>query len=115
LVLQRKDLERAKELAKKGNVSGRVIDERTMQVSQMQQAVTTRVNNLAAEAARIAQQEAILDRLRIGVQRAERDLANARLTAPFSGFIREVSGEMGKRVSPNDRVARLTDAETLEV
>jgi RND family efflux transporter MFP subunit len=92
-----------------------VIDERTMQVSQMQQAVTTRVNNLAAEAARIAQQEAILDRLRIGVQRAERDLANARLTAPFSGFVREVSGEMGKRVSPNDRVARLTDAETLEV
>ncbi len=115
LVLQRKDLERAKELAKKGNVSGRVIDERTMQMSQMQQAVTTRVNNLAAEAARIAQQEAILERLRIGVQRAERDLANSRLTAPFSGYVREVGGELGKRVSPNDRIARLTDAENLEV
>ena len=115
LVLQRKDLERAKELARKGNVSGRVIDERTMQVSQMQQAVTTRVNNLDAEAARIAQQEAILERLRIGVRRAERDLANSRLTAPFSGYVREVGGEVGKRVSPNDRVARLTDAETLEV
>ncbi|PHQ70699.1 MAG: hypothetical protein COB93_04805, partial [Sneathiella sp.] len=48
------------------------------------------------------------------VRRAERDLSNTRLVAPFKGYVAEVSAEFGKNIDARDKVARLIDADQLE-
>ncbi|MBT7667812.1 MAG: efflux RND transporter periplasmic adaptor subunit, partial [Rhodospirillaceae bacterium] len=83
-------------------------------LTRQQKATEMRQSDLAAEAARVKQQQAVIDRLSVGVRRAERDLQKVRLIAPFDGFLADVQAQVGKRLSANDRVARLIDAGRLE-
>jgi RND family efflux transporter MFP subunit len=61
------------------------------------------------------QQEATIARLEVAVRRAQRDLEETRLVAPFDGFVLNVEAEVGKRIGTGDRVANLIDAGRLEV
>ena len=49
------------------------------------------------------------------MERAERDLANTRLIAPFDGYLTGISAALGKRLGVNDRVVRLLDLARLDV
>ena len=115
LVIRQRDLDRALRLARSGNISQKTVDDRRLAVSQQEAAVDQRDSNVAVETSRIAQQEAAIARLDVGVRRAERDLANTQIVAPFTGFVGSVAAEQGKRVSLNDRLADLTDAVDLDV
>lgn len=114
LAIRKRDLERALRLAASGNISQKTVDDRRLAVAQQEAAVDQRESNLAVETARIAQQQAAIARLEIGLKRAERDLANTRITAPFAGFIGNVAAERGKRVGLNERLADLTDAQDMD-
>jgi RND family efflux transporter MFP subunit len=63
----------------------------------------------------VEQQQAIVEQQRIAVQRAERDLADTRLLAPYAGVVGNVNADLGKQLSLNDKVADITDTGRLEV
>jgi RND family efflux transporter MFP subunit len=51
----------------------------------------------------------------VAQRRAERDLEHTELRAPFAGFVTEVAAAVGKRVGVGDPIARLIDADRLEI
>ena len=70
---------------------------------------------MAGLRARIARQEAVIARSTVALERAERDLSNTRLVAPFDGYLTSVSAALGKRLSVNDPVVRLLDQAQLDI
>ena len=115
LGLATRDLERAKELQKRGSLSEKSVDDRALIVSQREQSVEQRQNNLRIEAARADQQRAVITRLTWRLNKAQRDLENTKIRAPFDAYVRAVGVEIGRTVSANDVVATLLDRNWLEV
>ncbi len=96
LEMLRRDLARAKELFAAKNVSEQFLDGAELDV---------------------LQQEAIVEQREIGVRRAARDLADARLVAPFDGVVNAVNAALGKQFSGfgADMVGELIDTSRVEV
>ncbi len=115
LELGERDLARALELGDRGALSDRTVDERRLIVEQRRQQIIQRENTIAIEQARAAQQRAAIDRLRVVAARAERNLANTTLVAPFDGIISDPTVEVGRMVSANDAVATLLSSGDVEV
>jgi len=90
----RRDLARINELYAENNVSEQQLDDAGLAVKQ---------------------QETTLEQRRIGLARAQRDLSDARLVAPFDGVVNSVSADLGKQLSVNDKVAEIIDTTSLEV
>jgi RND family efflux transporter MFP subunit len=63
----------------------------------------------------VEQQKAVVEQQQIAVQRAARDLEDTRLLAPYAGVVGNVNADLGKQLSPNDKVADITDVGRLEV
>jgi membrane fusion protein, multidrug efflux system len=114
LDLTMKDYERIKKLQKKGTVSNKRFDDSRIAESRQSQLVSTRKNNITAFSAQIDQQKAATKRLEVGVRRARRDLARTKLTAPFSGFLLAKNAEVGKRLSLNDPIVKLVEADNMQ-
>ena len=64
--------------------------------------------------ARVDRQKVAIERRAVALRRAERNLRNTRLEAPFDGYLREASAALGKRLGVNDRVVSLDDLGRLE-
>jgi RND family efflux transporter MFP subunit len=94
LEVLRRDLKRAQDLIDRDLVSQQFLDKARLDVEQ---------------------QEAVVEQRRIAVERAENDLAETRLTAPYDGVVSNVNADLGKQLSTNDKVADLIDASELEV
>ena len=109
------DLQRAQLLASSGTLTQKQIEDRRLILSQREQAVAQRRNNLVIEDAKREQQKASIDSLVWKVQQAERNLQNTVLRAPFAGIVNTASAEVGRYVSSNDLVASMYDDEALEV
>jgi RND family efflux transporter MFP subunit len=90
----RRDLNRIRELFEEKNVSEQQMDDAGLAVKQ---------------------QESTLEQRRIGLARANRDLEDSRLIAPFDGVVNSVSADLGKLLSSNDKVAEIIDTSLLEV
>ncbi|TCD16504.1 efflux RND transporter periplasmic adaptor subunit [Oricola cellulosilytica] len=114
LELARGDLERAARLSETGALTAKQVEDRELIVSQREQAVSTRRNNLLIEQAGLEQQLATRDRLAWNVRQAQRNLEKTTVVAPFSGVIRSSAVEVGRIVSPNDVAVSLYDDEALE-
>lgn len=115
LELARRDLERARELRGRGTLSERAVDDRVLVVSQREQAVEQRTNNLRIEEAREQQQRAANARLEWRVRQAERNLADTKLTAPFDAYVQGVAAQVGRTLNANDVIATLLDRTWIEV
>ncbi len=115
LALAEKDLARAKKLVRNRTVTRKLADDRRLVVSQRKQSVESHRNNLKIQKARAEQQKAILSRLEWGVTQAQRNLHDTRLTAPFDAYITEVSADVGRLVSANDKIATLLDKDWIDV
>jgi RND family efflux transporter MFP subunit len=94
LEVVRRDLGRIRKLHTENNVSDQQLDDAMLAVKE---------------------QEAQLAQRRIGLERAERELADSRLVAPFDGVVNGVSADLGKQLSINDKVAEIIDTTSLEV
>ena len=115
LELARRDLERAEQLNARGTLSEKSVDDRAVVVSQRQQGVEQRENNLKIELSKAAQQRAVQTRLEWRVRKAERDLAYTRTTAPFDGYVSSAGVEIGRTLGINDVAATLLDSQWIEV
>jgi len=114
LGLRQREVERRASLRARGSGSVKAVDDSKLALNQARQAVTTREQGIARLSARTKQQSAVIARMEVALKRARRDLQEVRLRAPFDGFLIEVDGAVGKKVTSNDRVARLIDARWLE-
>jgi len=94
LRLREQDMQRIKALFAEGNVSAQ---QRDTAVLELQMA------------------RAALERSQAGARRAERNLADTRLVAPYDGVLVNVAANLGRQLSTTDRVASIVDPSSLEV
>jgi len=109
LELNERDANRKTELFGKGTGTEKALDDARLAMMRQRVVVEGRANAVTALVAQLDQQRAAIERMAVGVRRAERDLENTRLTAPFDGILREIQVAVGKRLAIGDRVAILAD------
>lgn len=115
LELAIRDRDRAVELQARGNISDQTVEMRELSVSERRQSVRQRENNVTIQTARAEQRRAQIARLEWEVEKAERDLQNTSLRTPFEGIVSEENADVGRMVSTNDLVVRLSKKSDLEV
>lgn len=114
LELAERDLERAANLVDRGTVSERTVEERELIVSQRRQQIVQGESNVSIQQARLAQEIAAIERLGVALARAERDLEETVLRAPFAGIVSDPSAEIGRMLSANDQVATIIADDEIE-
>lgn len=110
----RRDVERRNKLQGTAASSVKSLDDARLALSRSAQQVIERRQMIDRLTAQADQQQAVLDRWRVFLSRAMRDLDETRLEAPFDGYLVDTDAGVGKRVGLGDRVARLIDANRLE-
>lgn len=114
LALAKTDLERARLLVSSGTLTSKQLDDRVLIVSQREQSVSQRENNIVITEAQREQQVANISRLEWKLREVERQLEQTKLYAPFSGIVSNSDAEPGRSVSANDVVASIYDDQALE-
>jgi len=94
LAMLKRELERSKKMRADNNVSEQMLDSAEVDV---------------------VEQESAVGQQRVAVRRAERDLAQTRLTAPYDGVLSGVTSNVGTPLRPADKLVELIDTSRLEV
>jgi len=115
LELARRDLARRERLLGQAAASEKALDDARMAVAQHEAALAQRRQAIETLEAQLVQQDAVSERLGAALERAERDLANTELRAPFAGLVTEVAAAVGKRLGVGDPIARLIDEARIEI
>jgi RND family efflux transporter MFP subunit len=115
LELARRDLARREQLLGAAAASEKALDDARMAVAQHEAALAQRRQAINTLDAQLLQQDAAIERIGAAIERAERDLANTELRAPFAGLVTEVTAAVGKRLGVGDPIARLIDEARIEI
>ncbi|MCP3669221.1 MAG: efflux RND transporter periplasmic adaptor subunit [Gammaproteobacteria bacterium] len=115
LKLARDELEYMQKLLKQGNVSKKMLDDAVLLISQREQAVQQRESNIEISTARLQQQDAVEKRQSWVVQKAQRALKDARLIAPFDGYVLAANAESGQYITASNKLATVVSDGHLEV
>ncbi len=115
LALIGRDVERFERLSGSRATSEKALDDARIALSRQTATVGQRQQAIIVLDARLAQQDAVIDRLSVAERRAERDLADTVIEAPFAGVIADVDAEIGQQLGVNDAIARLVDDHSLEI
>jgi len=107
LELKETDVERFRNLRKKGSVSAKSLDQALVDLNLQQQTVARREAAILAEKARLEQHK-------VALERAERDLKRTVLRAPFDGFLSAVTVQKGSVVNSSDKIAHLVGSGAFE-
>ncbi|WP_415158074.1 efflux RND transporter periplasmic adaptor subunit [Maritalea sp.] len=110
-----RDLERANSLFEGGSITEKTLDDRELLVSQRKQAVIQRESNIVIQQAQLDRQDAALDRIAWQVERAQRNIDDTKLFAPFDGIITAKNIDLGRVVSNNEILISLYETLALEV
>lgn len=113
--LARRGLERITQLAASGRESKKARDDAEAALAVSEQTHLQRGQGVARLRAGIREQEAARARILATLANAERELAHARVVAPFTGHVADVRLALGQRVAVGERLARLLAADELEV
>ena len=89
--LAERELARREALLAKGTAAQKTVDDALVRRSERARAVAATERRAAGLRARLARQDAVIARSRVALERAERDLENTRLIAPFDGYLTDVS------------------------
>lgn len=114
MVLAQTDLGRIKKLRKRGAATAKQVEDKTLILSQRHQTVEQSEVNIIAANAKLAQQQAALQRLEWRVEQSKRNLADTVLVAPFSGIISSTQVQAGKLVGANDVLVSMYQSDLLE-
>lgn len=115
LELAERELERRERLRERGAIAESALDEARRAASRERIELARGEQTSATLEARLGQLDAAVARAEVAGRRAERDLANVELRAPFAGVVAEVMASLGKQLSVGDSVARLIDDRSLEI
>lgn len=107
LAIAKRDHDRAMTLKQARTLAQNTVDARRLIVSQREQALQQRKDNVLVQNARAAQQKAVIQRLGTQILKAQRNLKNTVLKAPFDGYVSKVSAEVGRFVGVNDLITTL--------
>ena len=107
-ILQKKDLDRLLKLGEESLVSKSLLDETRIKLVQLESEVTRLKSGVGSADARLALREAARNR-------AARNLARTRLTAPFAGTVNSITVQAGDYVTPNQPVVELVDTGELDL
>lgn len=110
-----RDVERFERLSGSRAVSEKELDDARITLSRQTGTVSQREQAIVMLNARLAQQDAVIDRLSVATRRAERDLADTVVEAPFAGVVAEVDAQVGRQLGVNDAIATLIDDRSLEI
>jgi multidrug resistance efflux pump len=113
--LRARALARQADLLDRGVGSAAAVEDAELAAATAEQAVLSRRQAEAQAEARATDAETALERARIALAEAERQLAETTLTAAFDGVLAEVDVAAGRLVGRNERLARLIDDTALEV
>lgn len=113
--LRERALARQRDLQDRGVGTAALVEQAELAVAQARQAVLSRRQALAQAEARIDQAATRLSRAALALAEAERRVSDTTIRADFTGILADVSVVPGRLVSPNEQVARLIDADALEV
>ena len=113
--LRERALTRQENLLNRGVVTEAAVENAELAVSAAKQAVLSRRQALGNAEARVDQAKTALTRRAINLNEANRALAETEIFAGFSGTLAEVSVVQGGLVTTNERLARIVDAQALEV
>ena len=108
------DLSRYEEL-ESGVVSKQKMDEKRLAASQAKGVVLARQQRASVLNTKIEQQQAVIDRYDASRERAVEDFENTQMYAPFDGYLTDIKAAQGMQLKSGDFVARLIDADRLEV
>ncbi len=97
----RLELQRAEKLFKKGTVSKKTLDDKR--------------TDYTIKKARRTQQQSVVERHLVKLERVERDLHNTKVVAPFNAYVSKIAAREGRVLNLNDRVASLSGADEYEV
>ena len=110
-----RELERREKLFSQKVVSQKHLEDAAKIVSDRTRLEALSTENVEVIKARLKRQKSIISSNEISLQRSVRDYQNTTLIAPFDGYLTSTSVAVGKRLSINDRVARLLDLKNMEV
>lgn len=113
--LRRRDLDRVANLVKKNQVTEKAYDDAKLVLNVARQQRLQGGQSVEVLSARIEQQQAAIARGEAELQRAQRDVTDTEISAPFSGFLHDVVVATGKRVAVGESIGRLIDVDGLEV
>ncbi|MBF9030707.1 HlyD family efflux transporter periplasmic adaptor subunit [Rhodobacterales bacterium HKCCE3408] len=113
--LRTRALDRQRDLLDRGVGSAAAVEEAELAAASADQAVVSRRQSLAQAQSRLDLAGTGLERRRIALATAERDLADTELRAGFDGVLADVAVVEGRLVTQNEQIARLIDADALEV
>ena len=108
-------LERHEELFEQRMISQGLFDEVVQQTSESTIQYQAHMRALADFPNRIAEQSALSDGARALLERAEINLAKARMVAPFDGPVLEVTAAPGDRTQPGRPLVRIASTANIEV
>ena len=113
--LQAQALQRQRDLVARGIGAAANVEAAELTLSSAEQTVLAQRRALADAEARVDGAALALERVRIAVDEATRDLSDREVVAGFAGQLSETSVLEGGLVSANEQVATLIDPEALEV
>lgn len=115
LKIRETDAERKELLVRRGTGSQKSLDDARLALNEQRQRIIDRRRQIATLKTKITQQLSAIARAEVALERAQKDLRETKLLAPFEGFLRNIQIAVGKKISTNDRVAQLIAAKRLEV
>ncbi len=108
VALAQRELDRQTQLLKRSAVSKKAYDDALSSLNDRQQSVLVREQTISRIKSQIVQAES-------SFEKAQRDVEDTRLSAPFDGFLSDMDVTNGKQVSTSDRLGRLISLQRLEV
>jgi len=114
LELRQRDAVRYQNLQERGAVSTKAYDDTQIALLNAAERVVEREYGIQKWEATYRRQQAVVDRLKVRLRRAERNLSDTRLEAPFAGYLTDIAAQVGKQVTQADAIARLIDPSQLE-
>jgi multidrug efflux pump subunit AcrA (membrane-fusion protein) len=113
--LRARAMDRQRDLLERGVGSAASLETAELAAASANQSVLSRRQALAQATARLDQTGTMVERRQISLTEAERVLAETELRAEFAGVLADVAVVQGRLVNRNEQVARLIDADALEV
>lgn len=115
LALRDQALLRAQDLKSRGVGTDATVETATLARSSAAQTEIARKQAMAQAEARIVRARIGLDRERISLREAERQLEETAVFAPFDGILTDVSAVQGRLIGNNEKLGSLIDPLALEV